>query len=192
MNTKSAGPLEDQATGSTYQAKTTSVEGGLRDYVAETPQEGPVAGPSNDVPPASDQVKNPNAQLNDDNNDVSVYEPSYTTGSSNNDQVPTSAAPPSGELDEEIQLNKKIARLEAKKQLLKKRQKLATLQDRKSRGFPLDKDKSFDLYKQDLALKQSKSAYKLVVYTGTSQRALNEFFKQVELVFRTKPLTYQR
>ena len=82
--------------------------------------------------------------------------------------------------------------MKAKKQLLKKRQKLATLQDRKSCGFPLDEDKSSDLYKQNLALKRSKSAYKPIVYTGTSQQALNKFFKQIELVFQTKLLIYQR
>ena len=60
MNTKSADLSENQTTKSTYQVKTTSVKGGLRNYIAETPQESSVAGLSNDIPPASGQVENPN------------------------------------------------------------------------------------------------------------------------------------
>ena len=61
VNTKNISPSEEQATRSIYQAKTTSVKGGLRNYVAKTLQGGPVAGSSNDVSPASGQMENSNA-----------------------------------------------------------------------------------------------------------------------------------
>ena len=92
-------------------------------------------------------MENPNAQFDDDDNDISVYELFHTLGLLNNDQALAGATPLSRELDKKTQLNKKIARLEAKKRLLKKRQKLAILQDKKSREFPLNKDKSSNLYK---------------------------------------------
>ena len=78
-----------------------------------------MAGPSIDVPPANGQIENSNTQFDDDDNNVSVYELFHTFGSSNDDQAPANAALPSGELDEEIQLNKEIACLEVKEQLLK-------------------------------------------------------------------------
>ena len=58
-----------------------------------------MAGPSNDILSASGQVENPNAQLNDDDDDVSIYELSHTSRSLNDDHTPADAALPSGELD---------------------------------------------------------------------------------------------
>ena len=91
MNTRSASLLKDQVTRFIYQAKTTNAKGGSHDYIAETPQGDLVAGLSNDAPSASVQTKNLNAQFDDNNNNVSVYKPSYIFGSSNNNQALASA-----------------------------------------------------------------------------------------------------
>ena len=75
----------------------------------------------NNVLLASGQAENLNAQFNDNDNNVSAYEPFYIFGSSNDDQTSVNTLPSSKKLDKKAQLNEKIARLEAKKQLLKKR-----------------------------------------------------------------------
>ena len=62
----------------------------------------------------------------------------------------------------------------------------------KASGFPLPANKEIRTndFKQCLALKQAKSVQDPDVYLGQSQRALDTFFQQVDLVFKTKPLTY--
>lgn len=88
-------------------------------------------------------------------------------------------------------MDQEIARLHAKKRLISLRQELAWLRDQASRGYPADENIRFESFKHQLALERSKSVHEPDVYTGRNQRALDDFFKQVALVFETKPLTYR-
>ena len=107
------------------------------------------------------------------------------------DEAIADAAPPqSDNLDKQARVDEQIARLKAVKRLASFLKKLERLQDRSNRRFPEEVDLGSESYKQRLALEQAKSARSPDVFLGQGQQALDEFFNQLDLVFKTKPLTY--
>ena len=89
-------------------------------------------------------------------------------------------------------MDKEIAQLEAVKRLANTRHRLAQLCNRASCGFSADDNSNMGSksYKVRLALKRAKSVWSLDIYLEENQRALDDFFNQLDLVFKTKPLTY--
>ena len=116
VDTRSAGPSEDQTIGSTVRAKVAG-DSSQRDYVAETPQAGP---------PNNQEAKNEdaNVQLQDDN---ALYESVHTPASSvHEDEVMADAAPPQiNKNDEQTRMDEEIARLETAERLATTLQKLS-------------------------------------------------------------------
>ena len=197
VNTLSAGPTEGQATDSTFRVETASGEGSSRGVVPETPQEGPQAQPPHGNPPAGEV----DAQLYDDG---SLYEPSHSPNSSaHGDHEPADNAEPSGEetlilndvpirvTEERERIDAEIARHRAEKDLIKARRELAQLRDEAARGFPVEEDIGSESFEQWPALERSNSVHGSNVYSEGSQRAPDDLFKQVELVFKTTPLIYR-
>lgn len=100
------------------------------------------------------------------------------------------AQPPADEDNDQAKIDEEIARLETQERHAIALQRQARLRDRASRGFPVDDDVGSESYKQRLTLERAKSARSPELYSGENQRALDDFFNQLDLVFQTKPLTY--
>ena len=178
VNTRSAGPTDDQATGSTVQPGTAG-DDSTRDVVAETPQDGP--------PPktTTQDEGNANDQLIDDDDDQ-IGDPIYTPDSLvHEDQDPDDDDAADAQIEEEI------ARLKKQKHRATIRSKLNRLREQATHGFVHDdKDMGLESFKQRLALERAKTAREPDLYSGDNQRTLDDFFQQLDLVFKTKPFTY--
>ena len=94
--------------------------------------------------------------------------------------------------DDQTQMDKEIVWLEAAKRLASTQHKLVQLCNRASCGFPADNNSNMEskLYKVRLVLERAKSARLLDIYSRDNQRSLNNFFNQLDLVFKTKLQTY--
>ena len=190
VNTQSAGPLEDPASGSTFRPENQAGESGSRDYVAEMPldtSEEVTQDDQQDPPPPSDQRPENVAADN-----ASMYKHAETTPqTAPGNKHPTSNAPLAGQgLSREQQMAEEILFLKNQERIANMEKKLQQLRERAARRFT-GVDVSLESFRHHLAVECAKSATEPAVYLGQSQRAFDDFFKQLGLVFETKPLTYQ-
>ena len=179
VNAKSAGPSESQATDSTVQAESASNEDDLQIFVPKTHFK------KTQPPPTG----------NDQPYDKKLYGtshdgPNEISNDSLNWNVLQEAASVQEEQNKQTQINKEIARLRTSKAFANSRQKLAWLWDEKAWRFSVEDDIRSEAFKQQLTMEQAKSVRELNVYLGQSQKALTDFFKQIDMVFEIKPLIY--
>ena len=94
--------------------------------------------------------------------------------------------------DNQAQIDKEIAWLEAAECFANTQHKLAHLCDKASYRFLANNnnDMKSELYKVRFALKQAKSIRLPDIYLKKNQKAFDDFFNQLDLVFKTKLLTY--
>ena len=185
--TQGAIPQASQASASESTFQKRSLKGNSQgDIIPETPQEGLSA---NEQP----QDKYANAQLYDENLPYELIDTPDTLDDKDKIMADT-RAPAALSINndnlENAQIEEKIAQIEAFERRAYLRQKLQRLQDKKSRKFPVDNDLSSKSFKKRLAVEQTKSAKAPEIYSKKNQRAFDKFFYQLDLVFKTKPLTY--
>ena len=181
VNTRSAGPFEGQASGSMFRADNPSGENGSRDFVPETPPEPPQGQPEPN-PAGEDAHMEDVLSVHAETPPASVHE----------DEGPIEGPPPAAVLwGMKAQIDAEIARLCASKDLANARIELTRLRDQKSKGYPAGDDIGSESFKQRLTLERAKSVRDPDTYSGQSTRPLEDFIKQVDLVFETKPLTYR-
>ena len=177
VNTCSAGPgPEDQTTGLTIRTDNPAGKRASRNV------------PAGDQQGAQDQMINKDADM-----DNAYYHVDTPPPEDPEPDQPTVPAPLTQQLSQQERINAEIARLADKELLITSQRKLEKMRERKALGFslPADEEIGTDDFKQGLALKQAKSVQDPDVYLGQSQRALDIFFQQVNLVFETKPLKYR-
>lgn len=109
-----------------------------------------------------------------------------------NPRAPADVPMPDADDDEQAEIDRKIARIRKNRRLASSRVELARLEDEEARGIGSGEDVGSDSFKQRLALERGKSVHEPDVYSGHSQRALDNFNKQVAMVFKMKPLTCGR
>ena len=178
VNTCSAGPgPEDQTMGSTICTNNPAGKGASRNV------------PAGDQQGTQDQTIDEDADMDD-----AYYHVDTPPPDGPEPDQPTVPAPLTQQLSQQERINAEIARLADEELLITSQRKLEKMRERKALGFPLPADEEIGTndFKQRLALERAKSVRDPDVYLGQSQRALDTFFQQVDLVFETKPLTYRR
>lgn len=103
-------------------------------------------------------------------------------------QSKAQATSPGSDSDEAI--NARIAKLRKEKKKARRRAELQRVEQKAARGYVDEEDPNSEFFTQRLTLKRAKKVRDPDVYSGESQRALDDCLNQVALVFRTKPLTY--
>ena len=99
------------------------------------------------------------------------------------------ALPGNEESGREDEIAAEIERLKKEQKKVQMRTELHCLREHKAQGF-VENIPEQKFYMQRLALERAKKVRNPDMYLGKSQRALDKYVSQVDLVFQTKPLTY--